>query len=445
MQQFKNLVSILFLLFSFTAHGAGTFIKGPALIEGFTVTTSAAGTTTLTSASETKQILTGSSTQTFVLPNATTLPLGRMFYVINKSTGTATVNANGGSLVATVLPGQQKEFHLRAAGSAAGTWDATRILVDLSNDVTGTLGISAGGTGASSFTANNVLLGNGTSAFQTVAPGASGNVLTSNGTTWQSTAASSGFSNPMTTSGDIIYGGASGVATRLAKGSNGDHLVLASGVPAWQTPTLPTIQRFTSGSGTYTTPTNVKWIKVRMIGGGGGGSGSGTSAGAAAGDGSATTFGNLSAGGGVKGGWNNSTAAGGSITVGAGWTNVASTAGNGSVGFAQVSTGVNLFPGGAGGVGALGGAAAANSYGQAGAAGPANTGCGGQGGGGNAVAATDAGTGGGAGGFIEAIATSPSATYSYSVGAGGTAGGAGGSGLAGGAGGSGIIIVEEYY
>lgn len=35
-------------------------------------------------------------------------------------------------------------------------------------------------------TANSVLLGNGTSAIQTVAPGASGNVLTSTGTTWTS-------------------------------------------------------------------------------------------------------------------------------------------------------------------------------------------------------------------------------------------------------------------
>jgi len=34
-----------------------------------------------------------------------------------------------------------------------------------------------------------VLLGNGTSAFQTVAPSTSGNVLTSNGTTWTSAAA----------------------------------------------------------------------------------------------------------------------------------------------------------------------------------------------------------------------------------------------------------------
>lgn len=52
----------------------------------------------------------------------------------------------------------------------------------------GILGVANGGTGATSLTLNNVLLGNGTSAPQAVAPGTTGNVLTSNGTTWSSTA-----------------------------------------------------------------------------------------------------------------------------------------------------------------------------------------------------------------------------------------------------------------
>lgn len=64
--------------------------------------------------------------------------------------------------------------------------DNTITNVSLSTGVTGTLPVSNGGTGASSLTANNVLLGNGTSALQEVAPGTSGNLLTSNGTTWVS-------------------------------------------------------------------------------------------------------------------------------------------------------------------------------------------------------------------------------------------------------------------
>jgi len=44
-----------------------------------------------------------------------------------------------------------------------------------------------GGTGLTTLTANNVLLGNGTSSVVFVAPGTSGNALVSNGTTWTST------------------------------------------------------------------------------------------------------------------------------------------------------------------------------------------------------------------------------------------------------------------
>jgi hypothetical protein len=52
------------------------------------------------------------------------------------------------------------------------------------------LAVADGGTGASTFTANSVVLGNGTSALNgnMVAPSTSGNLLTSNGTTWQSSA-----------------------------------------------------------------------------------------------------------------------------------------------------------------------------------------------------------------------------------------------------------------
>jgi len=76
----------------------------------------------------------------------------------------------------------------------AGAVDNNKIAnstIDLTAKVTGTLPVANGGTGTTTLTANNVLLGNGTSAPLTVAPGTSGNVLTSNGTTWTSTQVSS--------------------------------------------------------------------------------------------------------------------------------------------------------------------------------------------------------------------------------------------------------------
>jgi hypothetical protein len=57
----------------------------------------------------------------------------------------------------------------------------------------GTLPVANGGTGATTLTSNNVILGNGTSAVQFVAPGTNGNVLTSNGTTWTSAANAKDF------------------------------------------------------------------------------------------------------------------------------------------------------------------------------------------------------------------------------------------------------------
>lgn len=64
--------------------------------------------------------------------------------------------------------------------------DDSRNITNLGSALT----VAQGGTGATTLTANNVVLGNDTSAPLFVAPSTSGNVLTSNGTTWQSTAPS---------------------------------------------------------------------------------------------------------------------------------------------------------------------------------------------------------------------------------------------------------------
>ena len=94
--------------------------------------------------------------------------------------------ANGGTGAATLTG------YVKGSGTSAFTASATIP----TSDLTGTLGVANGGTGAATLTANNVLLGNGTSAVQTVAPGTSGNLLTSNGTSWVSSAPSSGVSFP---------------------------------------------------------------------------------------------------------------------------------------------------------------------------------------------------------------------------------------------------------
>ena len=207
----------------------------------------------------------------------------------------------------------------------------------------------------------------------------------------------------------------------------------------------PTVQKFTSGSGTYTLPANVKYIRVRMVGGGGGGAGSATTAalnGGAGGAGGNTTFGAiLTANGGGGGVFNGYVGIPGTATIGVGAAGVSVSGGAG--GTSQQSIAGAQMASGMGGNSAFGGGGATVFGAQAGYAGASNTGGGGSGGG--ATAAMISGGGGGAGGHINAIIASPAASYAYSVGVGGTAGAAGTGGFVGGAGGSGQIIVEEYY
>jgi hypothetical protein len=193
----------------------------------------------------------------------------------------------------------------------------------------------------------------------------------------------------------------------------------------------PTVTSLTSGSGTYTTPAGVKFLVVELVGGGGGGGGSGTSGQGTGTTGATTSFGSASATGGVAGllGAQGGAGSGGTL-------NLYGAQGNWGAG--------NSTAGGSGGNSQFGGRGAGGNNGPGGGSSAyANSGSGGGGAGGGAT--VQGSYGGGAGGFVQWVITSPSATYSYSVGAGGTGGAAGTSGAAGGAGGSGVIYVYEYY
>lgn len=195
---------------------------------------------------------------------------------------------------------------------------------------------------------------------------------------------------------------------------------------------FPTRQVFTSGSGTYTTPSGCIYIRVRLVGGGGGGSGRDANSGAT---GSNTTFSTFTASGGAGGtqggaGGAGGAAAGGDINI----------PGGGGAGF-MVNTSASVAPpGGLGGNSVFGGGGR-GVINATGANGATNSGGGGAGAGGtNSVSG---GAGGGAGGYVESLISTPAGTYSYAVGAGGAGGAAGGQ--AGGSGAAGIIIVDEFY
>lgn len=313
-------------------------------------------------------------------------------------------------------------------------------------------------------TSANILVGNASNVATAVAvtgdismtnagvTAYSGTVPLNKGGTGQTTKAPAfNALSPMTTLGDIIYGAASGSGTRLAGNTTTDKRYLTqqgdgtnSAAPIWTNLPSPTVQRFTSGTGTYNRSAGVLYIRVRMVGGGGGGAGSGTSAGTSAGNGGSTTFGTslLTAGGGGLGNWMPAAGPGlgGSTTINSPAITNNSGAGNGNSGSGFATSGPQV--GGKGGDSCFGGGGVGPGGTNAGSAGLANTG----GGGGGAGSGNGGpGAGGGSGGFLEAIIANPSSSYSYAVGAGGTAGGAGPSGAAGGAGGSGYIEVTEYY
>ena len=131
--------------------------------------------------------------------------------------------------------------------SSAPSWGK----IGLTTHVSGTLPVSSGGTGATTLTANNVLLGNGTSAVQVVAPGTSGNLLTSNGTTWVSSPAPSGMVYPGT---GIPNSTGSAWGTSYSTTGSGTVVALATS-PTLVTPILGTPQSGNFSTGTFTWPT----------------------------------------------------------------------------------------------------------------------------------------------------------------------------------------------
>ena len=141
-----------------------------------------------------------------------TASLGKYIDIgINSSAFTGTGNfslanagyiyTNGGDLALGTYSANGIHFIVNNGASDAMTISSTGV-VSLGT----ALAVGSGGTGSTTLTANNVLLGNGTSALQVVAPGTSGNVLTSNGTTWVSSApGASGATVTSTTSTGPYY------------------------------------------------------------------------------------------------------------------------------------------------------------------------------------------------------------------------------------------------
>lgn len=167
-----------------TINGTATALGGS--ISVGTVTSVAALTLGTTGTDLSSTVATGTTTPVITLnvPTASATNRGAL-----SSTDWSTFNSKQDALV---------------SGTNIKTVNGTTLLG--SGDL-GTIGVAYGGTGATTLSANAVLLGNGTSAVQTVAPGTNGNVLTSNGTTWVSQApTASGVSQARATALAMVFG-----------------------------------------------------------------------------------------------------------------------------------------------------------------------------------------------------------------------------------------------
>jgi len=170
-----------------TGSGSNVLSNSPTLV---TPTLGVASATSIN-----KVTITAPATgSTLTLADGSTLATSGAFSLTLTTTAATNVTLpTSGTLVNTAVTTLSSLVSIGTITS--GTWNASVI------------GVAYGGTGASSLTANNVLLGNGTSALQVVAPGTSGNVLTSNGTTWvSSTPAASGPSKAQAIAYSMILG-----------------------------------------------------------------------------------------------------------------------------------------------------------------------------------------------------------------------------------------------
>jgi len=137
------------------SRDANANLSADNLLQGYTTTVTAAGTTTLTVDSTYLQFFTGSTTQTLTLPVASTLVLGQQFYIRNNSTGAVTVNSSGANVV-RILAGNTRAIVtcILTSGTTAASWSTMYVGISIADGkiLTASNTLTLAGTDATTMT-----------------------------------------------------------------------------------------------------------------------------------------------------------------------------------------------------------------------------------------------------------------------------------------------------
>lgn len=177
----------------------------------------------------------------------------------NGTTGKLIQDSGGTLLPTTTISAGSGDAGKAQLLNASGFHDVSS-LPALSGDVTtpggsgvvtlATVTVAKGGTGLTTLTANNVILGAGTSNVTFVAPSTSGNVLTSNGTTWTSAASSGGLPTQTGHSGEYLTTNGSAASWSAVTGGSGEWLSPSTAAISITTTATLTISRWHLCTGT---------------------------------------------------------------------------------------------------------------------------------------------------------------------------------------------------